>query len=64
MGFMWLFSLLIVMIISFKLGRKYQDFADLMLARRVSKLISQREQIRKEQEEWNKEMEVKEVYYS
>lgn len=37
-----------------KLGRKYQDFQDLMLARRVAKLIDQREQITKEREQLEK----------
>lgn len=38
----------------FKIGRKYQDFQDLMLARRVAKLVDQRERFQKEQIEYDK----------
>lgn len=41
-------------IIFWKLGRKYQDFQDIMLARRVSKLVSQREQLQKEQDDYER----------
>lgn len=45
---------LVMLVMGFKLGRKYQDFQDLMLARRVSKLVGQREQLSKEQDEYEK----------
>lgn len=38
--------------LAFKLGRKYQDLQDLMLARRVAKLVGQREQLDKEREDY------------
>lgn len=37
-----------------KLGRKYQDFQDIMLARRVAKLVDQREQLTKERENFDR----------
>lgn len=37
-----------------KIGRRYQDFQELMLARRISKLVVQREKFAKEQEEYEK----------
>lgn len=36
------------------LGRRYQDFQDLMFARRVAKLIDQRDKFQKEREEYDK----------
>lgn len=45
---------LVALFLGFKLGRKYQDFQDLMLARRVSKLVIQREQLAKEQEDYER----------
>lgn len=41
-------------VIFWKLGRKYQDFQDLMLARRVSKLVMQREQLSKERDDYER----------
>lgn len=38
----------------YKFGRRYQDFQDLMLARRVAKIIDQREKFQKEQQEYEK----------
>lgn len=38
----------------YKFGRKYQDFQDLMLARRVAKIIDQRDKFQKEQQEYEK----------
>ncbi|MEN1990817.1 hypothetical protein [Paenibacillus hubeiensis] len=38
----------------FKIGRKYQDFQDLMLARRVARLVDQREKFQREQAEYEK----------
>jgi uncharacterized membrane protein len=38
----------------FKIGRKYQDFQDLMLARRVAKLVDQRDRFQREQVEYEK----------
>lgn len=37
-----------------KFGRRYQDFADLMMARRVARLVVQREKFQKDQEEYDK----------
>lgn len=37
-----------------KLGRRYQDFQDLMLARRVAKIVDQREKFAKEHDEYAK----------
>lgn len=42
----------VMFFLGWKLGRKYQDFQDLMLARRVAKLVSQREQLQKEREQF------------
>lgn len=39
---------------AFKAGRKYSDFSDLMLARRVSKLVRQADQLRLETNEWER----------
>lgn len=41
-------------ILFWKLGRRYQDFQELMLARRISKLVAQREKFSKEQSEYEK----------
>jgi hypothetical protein len=46
MGFAWIGSLLVFSWAFFTLGRKYQDFQDIMLARRVTRLIEQRKQVR------------------
>lgn len=40
--------------VAWKLGRKYQDFTDIMLAKRVAKLIDQREQVEKDRIEYEK----------
>lgn len=40
--------------IGWKVGRRYQDFQELMLARRISKLVVQREKFSKEQAEYEK----------
>lgn len=40
--------------VGWKLGRKYQDFQDIMLARRVAKLVEQREKVNKEREEFER----------
>lgn len=49
-----LFVALVMFFLGWRLGRKYQDFADLMLARRVAKLVEQREQIEKEREQFER----------
>lgn len=41
-------------VVFWNLGRRYQDFQDLMLARRVSKLVVQREQLAKEQADYER----------
>jgi hypothetical protein len=46
MGFAWIGSLVVFSWAFFSLGRKYQDFQDIMLARRVARLIDQRKQVR------------------
>lgn len=40
--------------VGWKLGRRYQDFQDLMLARRVAKIVDQRDRFAKEQGEYEK----------
>lgn len=45
---------IVMLFAGFKLGRVYQDFQDIMLARRVSKLVSQREQLSKEQDDYDR----------
>lgn len=40
--------------VGWKVGRRYQDFQELMLARRISKLVVQREKFAKEQVEYEK----------
>lgn len=40
--------------VGWKVGRRYQDFQELMLARRISKLVVQREKFQKEQAEYEK----------
>lgn len=47
-----LFSCLVCLFIGWKLGRKYSDFQDIMLARRVAKLVQQRDQVSQEQEDY------------
>lgn len=53
-----LFSCLVVAFMFWKLGRKYSDFQDIMLARRVAKLVSQREQISKDQVDYERAVEI------
>lgn len=36
--------------VGWKLGRKYQDFQDIMLAKRIAKMIDQRNTLEKERE--------------
>lgn len=45
MGFAWIGSLIVFSWAFFTLGRKYQDLQDVMLARRVARLIEQRRQV-------------------
>lgn len=40
--------------VGWRLGRKYQDFEDIMMARRIAKLIEQREQIGKERTDFDR----------
>lgn len=40
------------MLMGLWLGQRYADFKDLMLARRVAKLVEQRKQIEQERREW------------
>lgn len=49
-----IFMFLLGMFAGYKFGRKYQDFQDLMLARRVAKIIDQREKFAKEHQEYEK----------
>ncbi|MGO0063939.1 hypothetical protein ACTID9_28725 (plasmid) [Brevibacillus fluminis] len=39
---------------AFFLGRKYQELMDLMMARRIAKMVSQSEQIAKEKAEYDR----------
>lgn len=43
---------LVMFWMGWRLGRKYQDFQDLMIARRVAKLVDQREQVAKDREQY------------
>lgn len=49
-----LFTFLLGAFAFFQIGRKYQDFQDLMLARRVARLVIQREKFQKDQDEYEK----------
>lgn len=40
--------------LGWRLGRKYQDFQDLMIARRVAKLVDQRDLVEKEREQYER----------
>jgi hypothetical protein len=40
--------------VGFVFGKKYQDFMDLLLARRVAKLIEQRDSIQKDREQFER----------
>ncbi|MNP40914.1 hypothetical protein D3C76_1345860 [compost metagenome] len=40
--------------VGWKVGRRYQDFQELMLARRISKLVIQRDKFAKEQDEYER----------
>lgn len=40
--------------LGWKLGRKYQDLQDLMIARRVAKLVDQRDQVSKERDQFER----------
>lgn len=48
----WIMAFAVGIFVGWKLGRKYQDFQDIMLARRVAKLVEQREKIQKEKEQY------------
>jgi hypothetical protein len=54
----YIICMVVTAFISFKLGRVYTDFQDLMIARRVSKIVMQRDQIQKEQTEYEKSLEI------
>lgn len=45
---------LVMFWLGWMLGRKYQDFQDLMIARRVAKLVDQREQVSNERDQYEK----------
>jgi hypothetical protein len=49
---------LIFLIIGMKLGARYQDFQDIMLARRVSKIILQGKQFQAEAEQYEKAVQI------
>lgn len=44
----------VMFFLGWKLGRKYQDFQDLLIARRVAKLVEQREVVAKERNEFDR----------
>lgn len=52
MGFAWVASLILCGWAFFKLGRKYQDLQDILLAKRVTRLIEQRKQVAQGNKEW------------
>lgn len=45
---------IVMFYVGWKLGRKYQDFQDIMIARRVAKIVEQREQVNRERENFEK----------
>lgn len=49
-----IFTGIVCLFLGWKLGGRYRDFADLMLARRVAKLVDQREKFAKEQSDYEK----------
>jgi hypothetical protein len=52
MGFAWVFSLILIAWVFFVLGKKYQDMSDILMARRVAKLIEQRKAVNVDQTIW------------
>lgn len=44
----------IVAILFFLIGRKYQEFSDVMLARRISRLVKSSDKIAKDQEDFER----------
>lgn len=44
----------VMFFLGWKLGRKYQDFQDLLVARRVAKLVEQRDTVSKEREQFER----------
>lgn len=53
MGFAWVVSLILSAWVSFTLGRKYQDLQDVLLARRVAKLVEQRRKVKLDNDAWD-----------
>jgi hypothetical protein len=49
---------LVFLFIGMKLGARYQDFQDIMLARRVSKIINQGKQFQEDKEQYEKAVNV------
>jgi len=45
MGIVWLVTLIITAWVFFVLGKKYQDLTDILMARRMVKLIDQRKTV-------------------
>lgn len=45
---------LVMLFMGWKLGRKYQDLQDIMLARRVTKIIEQGNSLQREKEQYEK----------
>ncbi|SHJ84179.1 hypothetical protein [Alicyclobacillus tolerans] len=52
---MW-FGWLLFAVLGFWLGQRYSDFRELMMARRVSRLIEQRRNLNAEREQWEREI--------
>lgn len=50
----YLVTALVVFFVGWKLGRKYQDLQDIMLARRVTKIIEQGNSLALEKEQYKK----------
>jgi hypothetical protein len=53
MGFAWIISIMFTAYIGFVLGRKYQDLQDILLARRVAKLVDQRKIVNHDRQQWD-----------
>jgi hypothetical protein len=50
MGFAWIVTEIITAWVCFVLGRKYQDMSDILMARRIAKLLEKRKAVQNHQE--------------
>lgn len=53
MYIMWLLSLMLWGYICFAFGKKWQDLSDVLMARRVAKLLETRRKVSEKSEEWD-----------